>query len=72
MLIITAFLLYMADQINENNISLNFKNAFIIGLIQAVAIMPGISRSGSTIALAVLLKIDKDKAARFPSLWLFH
>ena len=27
--------------------------------------MPGISRSGSTIALAVLLKIDKDKAARF-------
>lgn len=65
MLIITAFLLYMADQINENNISLNFKNAFIIGLIQAVAIMPGISRSGSTIALAVLLKIDKDKAARF-------
>ena len=65
MLIITAFLLYMADQINENNISLNFKNAFIIGLIQAVAIIPGISRSGSTIALAVLLKIDKDKAARF-------
>ena len=65
MLIITAFLLYMADQINENNLSLNFKNAFIIGLIQAVAIMPGISRSGSTIALALLLKIDKDKAARF-------
>ena len=65
MLIITAFLLYMADQINENNISLNFKNAFIIGLIQAVAIIPGISRSGSTIALALLLKIDKDKAARF-------
>ena len=65
MLIITAFLLYMADQINENNISLNFKNAFIIGLIQAVAIMPGISRSGSTIAIALLLKIDKDKAARF-------
>ena len=65
MLIITAFLLYMADQINENNISLNFKNAFIIGLIQAVAIIPGISRSGSTIAIALLLKIDKDKAARF-------
>jgi len=65
MLIITALLLYIADQINENNISLDFKNAFLIGLIQAVAIIPGISRSGSTIALALLLKIDRDKAARF-------
>ena len=65
MLTITAILLYLADQINENNCSIGFKNAFLIGLIQAVAIIPGISRSGATIALAVLLKIDRDKAARF-------
>ena len=65
MLTITAILLYLADQINENNGSISFKNAFLIGLIQGVAIIPGISRSGATIALAVLLKIDRDKAARF-------
>ena len=65
MLTITAILLYLADQINENNSSISFKNAFLIGLIQGVAIIPGISRSGATIALAVLLKIDRDKAARF-------
>ena len=33
--------------------------------MQAVAILPGISRSGATIATAVLLGIDKEKAARF-------
>jgi len=37
----------------------------ILGLIQAIAILPGISRSGSTIAAAVLLGIDREKAARF-------
>ena len=41
------------------------KTAFIIGLLQAIAILPGISRSGATIATAVLLGIDKEKAARF-------
>ncbi len=34
-------------------------------MLQAVAILPGISRSGATIATAVLLGIDKEKAARF-------
>ena len=40
-------------------------SAITIGLLQAVAILPGISRSGATIATAVLLGIDKEKAARF-------
>ena len=65
MFLITAFLLYLADRVNQNNKELNYKNAFYIGIIQAIAILPGISRSGATIALAVLLKIDRDKAARF-------
>ena len=40
-------------------------NAFIIGLSQAFAILPGISRSGATISTSVLLGIDREKAARF-------
>ena len=65
MLMITALLLFLADQVNENNKELNYSNTFYIGVIQAIAILPGISRSGATIALAVLLKIDRNKAARF-------
>ena len=65
MLMITALLLYWADRVNENNKELSYGNAFSIGLIQAIAILPGISRSGATIALGVLLKIDRDKVARF-------
>ena len=65
MLMITALLLFLADRVNENNKELNYSNTFYIGVIQAVAILPGISRSGATIALAVLLKIDRNKAARF-------
>jgi undecaprenyl-diphosphatase len=65
MLIITALLLILADRVNENNKKLNYTKAFSIGVIQAIAILPGISRSGATIALAVLLKIDRDKAAQF-------
>ena len=65
MLMITALLLYWADRVNENNKELSYGNAFSIGLIQAIAILPGISRSGATIALGVLLRIDRDKVARF-------
>tara|TARA_A100001011_G_scaffold133455_2_gene140644 strand:+ start:4139 stop:4927 length:789 start_codon:yes stop_codon:yes gene_type:complete len=65
MLFITALLLYFADQVNQNNKEFNYENSFYIGIIQAIAILPGISRSGATIALALMLKIDRDKAARF-------
>ncbi len=44
---------------------MTLKNALGIGIIQAVAILPGLSRSGATIALGVILGIDKSKAARF-------
>jgi undecaprenyl-diphosphatase len=39
--------------------------AFIMGLSQALAILPGISRSGSTISTAMLLNIDRNQAATF-------
>ena len=65
MLLITAFLLFQADRIGKNNKPLNYRSALSIGVIQAIAILPGISRSGATIALAVLLGIDRERAARF-------
>jgi undecaprenyl-diphosphatase len=64
-LIFTAVLLYMADRVKQGDQPLNYVKALSIGFIQAVAILPGISRSGATIALAVLLKMDRDQAARF-------
>ena len=41
------------------------KNAILIGIAQAIAILPGISRSGATISTSVILGIDKEKSARF-------
>ncbi|MBK8700779.1 MAG: undecaprenyl-diphosphate phosphatase [Saprospiraceae bacterium] len=64
-LICTAALLYLAGKASRSNQPLSYTNAFIIGIAQAVAILPGISRSGSTIATSVLLGIDKKTAAQF-------
>ena len=66
MLILTAVLLafaYYARPRHKEQIS--FKDAFIIGIAQAIAVMPGLSRSGSTIATGLLLGDDKEKVARF-------
>ncbi|NJB71158.1 undecaprenyl-diphosphatase [Saonia flava] len=65
MLIITAVLLYFADKAKDTNKKVSFKNAFLIGISQAIAMLPGISRSGATISTSVLLGVDKTKAARF-------
>lgn len=65
MLIVTAILLFLADKAKNTNKKVSFKNAFIIGISQAVAMIPGISRSGATISTSVLLGNDKTKAARF-------
>lgn len=65
MLIITALLLWLADRAKDTGKSVSYKNAFIIGISQAIAFLPGISRSGATISTSVLLGNDKTKAARF-------
>ena len=43
----------------------NFARSFVVGLAQAVAIIPGISRSGSTIATGMLMGFSREDAARF-------
>lgn len=65
MLLITALLLFFADKAKDTNKSVSYNNAFIIGVSQAIAMLPGISRSGATISTSVLLGNDKSKAARF-------
>ena len=65
MLILTGGLLFLADKAKSTSKSVGFKSAFIVGIAQAIAILPGISRSGSTISTSVLLGIDRERAARF-------
>ena len=66
MLLITAALLfftYFKKDDSKKNIS--FTDAIAIGLAQALAILPGISRSGSTISMALLLNVNREKATKF-------
>lgn len=65
MLLITGGLLLLADKAKTNDKGVSNTNAFIIGVSQAIAILPGISRSGATISASVLLGVDRTKAARF-------
>ncbi|MDC7995248.1 undecaprenyl-diphosphate phosphatase [Altibacter sp. HG106] len=65
MLIVTAILLWLADRAKNTGKPVRYRDAFIIGISQAVAMLPGISRSGATISTSVLLGNDKGKAARF-------
>lgn len=66
MLLLTALLLafsyYAKPRLKEN---ISMKDAFIIGLAQACAVMPGLSRSGTTIATGLLLGDNKAKLAQF-------
>jgi undecaprenyl-diphosphatase len=65
-LLVTASLLifsYYAKPRQKEHISM--KDAFIIGLAQAVAVLPGVSRSGSTIATGLLLGNKKESLAQF-------
>ena len=65
MLLITALLLWLADKARNTGKNVSYSNAFVIGISQAIAMLPGISRSGATISTSVLLGNDKTKAARF-------
>jgi len=65
-LIFTALLLSATQILKSEHLKkIPFLDAFIMGLAQAVAIIPGISRSGSTIATGLLLKNDRKEVARF-------
>lgn len=65
MLIVTGGLLFVADRAKASEGKVTVKRAAIIGIAQAIAILPGISRSGATIGTSVLLGIDRQRAAKF-------
>lgn len=65
MLCITAVLLFITDRAITKERSISYTFALLIGFAQAIAILPGISRSGATIATALLIGATRPEAARF-------
>ncbi|MFF2446841.1 undecaprenyl-diphosphate phosphatase [Neobacillus sp. NPDC058068] len=66
--LLTGLFLWLADSAKNGHKkmdNISYKDAFIIGTFQAVAIMPAISRSGMTIVAALWRKLDRETAAYF-------
>ena len=64
-LLSTGVILTLSINFKNKNKSLSYLYSLFIGLAQAVAIIPGISRSGTTISISMLLGIPPKEAARF-------
>ncbi|MEQ8679970.1 MAG: undecaprenyl-diphosphate phosphatase [Cyclobacteriaceae bacterium] len=65
MLLFTSALLFFTYFKNDGTKKVSFPEAIVMGLAQTIAILPGISRSGATIATGLLIGVDKEKATRF-------
>ena len=65
MLLVTSILLAAAHFMKRRERSIGYKDAFIIGIAQAIAVIPGISRSGATISTGLMIGNKKDEIARF-------
>ena len=68
MLLVTGLLLFLSDRIKKtdrNKSDMNLTDGIILGLVQAAALIPGISRSGSTIAFGIFRGLKRETAASF-------
>lgn len=72
--LITAIVLLISDKASRNsssyesdicNLNLSYANAIVIGIAQGIATIPGISRSGSTIATGMIVGASKEDATKF-------
>jgi len=63
-LLLTGLLLFIGEK-NVRSTKLDSLRAFIVGVFQAVAIIPGVSRSGSTIGVGMMLGLSRQSAAKF-------
>jgi len=64
-LIFTAILLYSTTRIPDREGKVTTSKSLLIGVAQAIAVLPGVSRSGSTISVALLSGVSRERAARF-------
>ena len=65
MLLVTALLLTFSQKAKPGNRPVTMKDAFLIGIAQAIAVLPGLSRSGSTISTGLLLGVKRSEVASF-------
>ena len=68
MLLLTGVVLIISDMVKDVRLDagqMGFVRAMIIGVVQALAIVPGISRSGSTVCASLFLRVKRGEAARF-------
>ncbi|MEG1554743.1 MAG: undecaprenyl-diphosphate phosphatase [Rikenellaceae bacterium] len=65
MLLLTALLLWFSSVYKPKQRDLSYKDSFIIGLSQAVAVLPGLSRSGTTISTGLMLGVKREEVAPF-------
>ncbi len=63
--LVSAILLFIADLIKLGNKSINKRNALYMGIAQGLALLPGISRSGTTLVAGLFAKVDKNEALDF-------
>lgn len=64
-LLLTSILLTLTNLIKPKERAITKKDAFIIGVAQAIAVLPGLSRSGATISTGMLLGVKKEEIAKF-------
>ncbi len=63
--LVTAVLLFLTDRLKYSEKPLSLKIALVVGLFQGIAILPGISRSGLTIIAALIMGMERKKAAQY-------
>jgi undecaprenyl-diphosphatase len=64
-LLATGLLLLLANHVKKNERSISYADSFIIGIAQAMAVLPGLSRSGATISTGLLLRNKREEVTRF-------
>ena len=66
MLLITALLLSLTHLVKfKERKNIGWSSAFLIGIVQAIAVLPGLSRSGATISTGLLIGVKKEEVAKF-------
>lgn len=64
-LLVTAALLLIAETARSRNARVSLRNALFVGLAQGIAVLPGISRSGATLAAGLRSGLEREEAFRF-------